>query len=177
MSTIEYCGPASGVRYQGAAEIPIADRPLHRLASVRLREGVSRRTVARRLSIDVGHVKSQEKENADMLLSTLYKWQEVLEVPVVELLVDSSDPLSAPVLKRAQLVRLMKTTKAILERTCQPSIRRMAQMLVEQLLDIMPELERVNPWHAVGQRRTQAELGQAAQRRLSADWLHDPGDR
>jgi transcriptional regulator with XRE-family HTH domain len=158
------------------AQVPAADQPLHRLATVRRREGISRRTVARRLKTDVAQVKSQEDETADLLLSTLYQWQKVLDVPVTELLVDANDPLSGPVLKRAQLVRVMKTARTIFERTHQVSIRRMAQTLIEQLLELMPELGEVTPWHIVGQRRTRAELGQAAQRRLSLDWLHDPGE-
>ena len=175
MSIMECGGSTSGSRCEAAVrtEEPTADRPLHRLARVRRREGVSRRTVARRLKIDVAQVKSQENENADMLLSNLYQWQEVLDVPITELLVESDDPLSTPVLKRAQMVRLMKTARTILERSHQISIRRMAQTLIEQLLEVMPELKSVTPWHAVGQRRTRSELGQAARRRLSFDWFQD----
>ena len=178
MSIIECGGSTSGARCTAAVrtEEPTADRPLHRLAFVRRREGISRRTVARRMKTDLAQVKSQEDETADMLLSTLYEWQKVLDVPIEELLVESNDPLSAPVLKRAQLVRLMKTARTILQRAHQLSIQRMAQTLVEQLLEIMPELESVTPWHAVGQRRTRAELGKAAQRGLSLDWAHDLGD-
>ena len=102
-------------------KIPMADRPLHRLAYVRQREGISRRTIARRLNLEVADVKAQEKENADLLLSHLYQWQEVLDVPIAEFLVESSDPLSKPVLKRARLVRLMKTARTILERSQQVS--------------------------------------------------------
>ena len=178
MSIIECGGSTSESRCTAAVhtEGPTAKAPLHRLALVRRREGVSRRTVARRLQIDVARVKSQEDENADMLLSTLYQWRDVLDVPVAELLVDSNDPLSAPVLKRAQLVRLMKTATTILERSHQIAIRRMAQTLIEQLLELMPELETVTPWHAVGQRRTRDELGQAAQRGLAIDWFQEVGD-
>lgn len=178
MSITECGGSTSGSRCAAtvALKAPVARRPLHRLGAVRRREGISRRTLARRLSVDVTHVKSQENEGTDMLLSTLYRWQEALEVPVAELLVESNDPLSAPVLKRAQMIRLMKTARTILERAHQVSIRRMAQTLIEQLLEVMPELATVNPWHAVGQRRTRAELGQAAQRRLSLDWFRDPVD-
>ena len=178
MSIIEYGGSTSGSRCAPAVhtEKPTAEAPLHRLALVRRREGVSRRTVARRLRIDIARVKSQEDENADMLLSTLYQWRDVLDVPVAELLVDSNDPLSAPVLKRAQMVRLMKTATTILERSHQTAIRRMAQTLIGQLLELMPELETVTPWHAVGQRRTRDDLGQAAVRGLELDWFHDSGD-
>lgn len=144
-------------------------RPLHRLAHVRRLQGVSRRTLARRMNTDVREIKMQEREDSDLLLSQLYQWQQALEVPVGELLVESDDPLSAPVLRRAQMVRLMKTATAILERSQQVSIRRMAQVLVDQLVELMPELDGVTPWHVIGKRRTQDETGQAAQRRLSLD--------
>ena len=81
-----------------------------------------------------------------------------------------------PVMKRAQLLRITKTAAAILERAHQPAIQRMAQMLIEQLCAIMPELEHVGPWHSVGRRRTQDELGQAALRRLSLDALRGVWD-
>ena len=176
MNFMECGGSPSGGCCAAAGKIPPADRPLHRLAYIRRREGISRRTLARRLQIELDDVKSQEKANADLLLSHLYEWREVLDVPIAELLVESSDPLSKPVLKRARLVRLMKTARTILERAQQTSIRRMAQVLIEQLLEIMPELETVNPWHAVGQRRTRDELGTAAQRHLSLDWFRAPAD-
>jgi len=153
-----------------------AGRPLHRLAEVRRRQGITRRTLARRLNTDVATVKLLEQPTSDLLLSTLYAWQEVLDAPVAELLVESEEPLSAPVLKRAQMVRLMKTAGAILERASQPSIRRMAQMLVDQLCEVMPELKGVSPWHAVGRRRTQDELGQAAYRRIPTEVFRRPID-
>ncbi len=176
MSITDYSGPTSGAPCKVAMKLPRADRPLHRIATVRKRQGISRRTLARRLKVDVRQVKAQERENADMLLSTLYQWQQALEIPVAELLVESNDPLSAPVLKRAQMVRLMKTATAILQRAQQISIRRMAQMLIEQLLEIMPELQDVTPWHAVGKRRTQDELGLAAHRCLPVDWFQFAGE-
>ena len=176
MSIMDYSVPESGTRHGAAVKMPTADRPLHRLATVRRLQGVSRRTLARRLNTDVGTVKSQEQENADIPLSTLYEWQEVLEVPVAELLVEADEPLSMPVMKRAQLVRLMKTAGAILQRSQQVPIRRMAEMLVDQLVEMMPELADVTPWHAVGKRRTQDEVGQAAQRCISIEMFHEPSD-
>jgi transcriptional regulator with XRE-family HTH domain len=155
---------------------PAPQRPLHRLAEVRHRQGISRRKVARRLNIDVATVKHQEQPTTDMPLSALYAWQEVLDAPIAELLVDSDEPLSAPILRRAQMVRLMKTAGAILERAQQLSIRRMAQMLIDQLCAVMPELKMVGPWHAVGHRRTSDELGQAAYRRISTEGFGRPVD-
>lgn len=172
MSIAEYTISTLGVGRVPDTGLPqrSESRPaLHRLGAVRRQQGVSRRTVARRLNLDLSTVKQQEDETSDLPLSVLLAWQQVLEVPLAELLVDDEDPLSTPVLKRAKLVRIMKTASAILERTRQPGIRRMAQMLVEQLVDLMPELAGVSPWHAVGKRRTRDEVGQAAQRNFSLD--------
>jgi transcriptional regulator with XRE-family HTH domain len=166
------------VRSGGGVPVKLltAPRRLHRLAEVRRRQAITRRTLARRLNTDVASVKLLEQPTSDMLLSTLYAWQEVLDVPVAELLVEAEEPLSAPVMKRAQMVRLMKTAGAILERAQQPSIRRMAQMLVDQLCEVMPELKGVSPWHAVGRRRTQDELGQAAYRRFPPEVFRRSSD-
>ncbi len=174
MSVVEELSAPEAAGINGEViEVPNNDRPLHRLAEIRRRQGVTRRTLARRLNTDVGTIKLQEQPDADLLLSTLYAWQEVLDVPVSELLVEAEEPLSTPVLKRAQLVRIMKTAAAIQERCQQTAVKRMAQMLIEQLCEIMPELSGVSPWHTVGRRRTQDELGQAAQRRIAADLFHE----
>ncbi len=151
-----------------------ADKPpLHRLGAVRNLQGISRRTVSRHLNVDIATVRFQEHETTDLLLSQLYKWQRVLDAPIGELLIEASDPLSQPVLKRAQLVRVMKTVLAIQENARQEPIRRMAQTLVNQLIELMPELESVSPWHAVGKRRRYDEFGVAAERRLSEDVFVD----
>ncbi|MBN1908892.1 MAG: helix-turn-helix transcriptional regulator [Pirellulales bacterium] len=179
MSMTDYHLPETSVPYHVGPQPANGNgrRPLHQLALVRRREGLSRRAVARRLGTDVRSVRQQEEQTADMALSRLYDWEAALGVPASELLADTEDALSAPVLKRAQMVRLMKTAAAILERAQQPPIRRMAQMLVDQLIEVMPELEGISPWNAVGQRRTLDDLGQAAQRCLSLDALLDLMDQ
>jgi len=146
-------------------------RHLHRLKEVRRQEQISRATLARRLKTTVHEIERQEEETSDMLLSTLYQWQEALDVPVSELLAESEQSLSAPVMRPAQLLRIMKTAVTILERARQASVRRTAQMLVEQLTEIMPELKGVTPWPAVGKRRSRRDIGQAARRCLSATFL------
>jgi transcriptional regulator with XRE-family HTH domain len=143
---------------------------------VRRLQGISRRTMARRLNTEVAAVRLQERETADLLLSKLYEWQQVLDVPVAELLVEAGDPLSTPVLQRALLVRVMKTAQAILGQAKQVRVRRMAQTLVDQLIEIMPELAEVGPWHAVGKRRRRDEYGAVVQRRLSEDVFLDLKD-
>ncbi len=171
MSIADFNVSSVGTGGDAPVRIRSKTRPLHRLAEVRRTQGISRRTLARRLNTDVSEVKKQEEQTSDLPLSELYRWQAALDVPLLELLVDSDEPLSAPVLKRAQMVRLMKTAVAILERSHQTGIRRMAQVLVDQLIELMPELKGVNPWHAVGKRRTQSEVGQAAERRLCGNML------
>jgi transcriptional regulator with XRE-family HTH domain len=146
--------------------------PLNRLRTVRRREGISRRTVARRLQRSVEEVALQEEEPNDLLLSTLYQWASALEVPVTELLVEPNESLSPSVMKRAQAVRLMKTAKTILERGALP-IRRMAQMLIDQLIEMMPELKDTTAWPAVGQRRDGSDLGRIAERVVSTALFRD----
>lgn len=148
---------------------PIKNRPLHRLAEVREQQGVTIRNMARRMGSDVKSVRTQEDPYNDVPLSTLYAWQQVLEVPISELLVDDDAPLSAPVMQRAQLVRLMKTAAAIQEKAESNSVRRMVAMLMEQLQEIMPELKDVGPWHTVGQRRTLDDYGRVAEQPISDD--------
>ena len=148
---------------------PIEAQPLQRLALVRRLQGISRRTVARRLNLDIEQVREQEQTGCDLPLSALYAWQKALEVPIAELLVEADGALASPVLERSRLVRLMKTVLAIREHSKQESIRRMAETMIGQLVEIMPELAEVGPWHAVGRRRRLSELGVAAHRRLSDD--------
>ena len=171
MSITNYSPPMTDARYPLPLNTARANRPLHQLAAVRRREGLSRRAVARRMGTDIATVKQQEEQADDMLLSELYRWQKALGVPVVELLTDAEESLSPPVFKRAQMLRLMKTAAAILEQSKHASVQRMATMLIGQILEIMPELENVSPWNAVGQRRSLDELGKAAERRLSLESL------
>ncbi len=144
-------------------------RRLHRLATVRRREGVQRRTVARHLGIGSREVRRQEDETSDLRISELTGWREVLGVPLAELLVDLDNEFSPPVQARAQLLRVMKTAKSILEKADHEQIRRFAQRMIDLLTEVMPELHDVGPWHNVGQRRTSDELGRIAIRPFSED--------
>jgi len=138
-------------------------RRFNRIQEVRRREGMSLRSAARHLGCDMRRVREQEQETSDLRLSELQQWQEALGVPIAELLVESEQALSGPVLERARMVRLMKTASAIREKAGTHPISRLAQMLVEQLLELMPELHDVGPWHSVGQRRGLNDLGRAAE--------------
>jgi transcriptional regulator with XRE-family HTH domain len=168
---------ATGLGHPLPPTLPAAiQRPLHCLAKARKHQGVSRCIMARRLNTDVKQIQQQERETSDIALSVLYAWQKALDIPVSELLIDESDSLTSPVLRRSQLVRLMKTVLAISRQAKQPSIQRMAQTMTEQLIEIMPELAHISPWHVVGKRRRLNELGMAAQRQISSRVFIEPDE-
>jgi len=147
-------------------------RPLHRIQDVRRLQGMSLRTAARQLGTDVRAIRAQEQASTDLRLSDLYRWQRALEVPVGELLVDDDEPLSRPIRERAQLVKVMKTARALLETVTSPSAHRMAENLIDQLQELMPELKEVSPWHSVGQRRGLDEVGRIAEQPISDEMLY-----
>lgn len=144
-------------------------RRFHRIADVRRQQGVTIRNVARRLGIEIAVIRRQEQPDCDLRLSDLQRWQEVLEVPVAELLEEGDGQLSGPVLERSRMLKLMKTAAAIRERTGGTPVGRIVAMLIEQILEIMPELRDVTPWHTVGQRRTLDELGRTARHIVPED--------
>jgi len=157
---------------EGTAEPRRGIRRLHRVRTVRRQQNMSLRTAARQLDSNIRETRKLEDETADLRLSELYRWQKVLDVPLLELLVDPDTPLSRPVMERAQMVRVMKTAMAILEIAPTARLRRLAQMLAEQLIEVMPELRGVGPWHSVGQRRSLDEWGRIAEQTLPDDVLH-----
>lgn len=145
---------------------------LHRIEEVRKRQGLSLRSASRQMSVDVRVLREQEQPESDLRLSELMRWQGVLGVPASELLSEPEATLSEPIMRRAQLVRVMKTVKALAEVAENKSVERLAETLAVQLTEIMPELENVGPWHSVGQRRSLDEFGRAADRLLSEDLLY-----
>ena len=144
---------------------------MHRIRTVRMQQEVSMRTAARRSGVDVRTLRRQERETSDLRLSDLHNWQKALDVPIAELVEEPGAHLSKSVMERAKMVRLMKTATQILEKAESDSMNCMAQVLVDQLIDMMPELEGVSAWHEFGQRRSLDEYGMAAERCLSHDSL------
>jgi transcriptional regulator with XRE-family HTH domain len=177
MSTIEYTPGVAALPLVPAADADSSDpalmaarrKPLHRIAEVREEQGMSLRSVARAMRADIRQLRLQEQASCDLRLSELYKWQEALGAPVADLLVEPESSLSRPVSERAKMVRIMKTAAAILQKAPNPGMQRMAQMLCEQLIDVMPELEQVGPWHEFGQRRSSQDYGAVMERRISDD--------
>lgn len=148
-------------------------RKLHKLGSARRRQGLSIRCVAQRLGRTVSEVRHQENEYTDLLLSELYRWQAALEVPIEELLEEPVDELSPRVLTRARLLKVMKTAMALRRQARSEAERRLARQLIDQLLEIMPELKEVSGWPAVGHRRRADEIGRIAENPVSEDWLYE----
>lgn len=146
---------------------------LQKLSSARRRQGLSIRCVAQRLGRTVSEVRAQEDERADILISELYRWQAALEVPIEELLAEPEDSLSTMVSMRAQLLKVMKTAIAMRRQARSEAERRLARLLTEQLLEIMPELKEVSGWPAVGHRRRADEVGRIGENPISEDWLHE----
>jgi len=142
---------------------------LHRIREMRKQQGVSLRTASRKLGIPASRVREEERPDSDLLLSQLVQWADTLDVPIADLLEEPQNNLSSPIRERAKLVRIMKTAKAITDSTKEPSVGILAETLIEQLVDLMPELSDINPWNTVGQRRSMDDLGQVAQRKISTD--------
>ncbi|HEX4148879.1 MAG TPA: hypothetical protein VHY20_07825 [Pirellulales bacterium] len=147
--------------------------PMQRLRAVRQEQGFTLRRVAQQMKMDIEEVRQEEDEYSDLPLSRLMDWQRVLEVPLVDLLVETDSPLSAPVLQRARMVRLMKTAVAILEKTDNTGVRRLAQALAEQLKEIMPELDGVTAWATTSDRRSAGRLGRIVEQTYDIDFRPD----
>jgi len=154
---------------------PSGQKRMHRIADVRQRQGVTLRNVARRLGLELAVVRRQEQPDCDLRISDVMLWQEVLEVPIAELLVEADGQLSGPVLERSRMVKLMKTAAALRERTHGTPTGRIVQMLVDQILEIMPELADVTPWNTVGQRRTLDDVGRTAIYAVPEELFRRPG--
>ena len=150
--------------------------PLHRLGEARRQENISRANVARHLGITLQDVARQECETTDLPLSVLHKWAKVLGLPVAELVKEPDVSLSTPLLNRARLIRVMKTAMALLQRSRNLQTKRFAQTMVDQLIEIMPDLRGVGAWHVEGRRRRLDELGVAAERCFSDEVFRDVAD-
>ena len=183
MSTIEYNYDSNGFQVpiprkepQSAKTSQPANVPkkYHRIREVCIQQGATVRALTRKMELGVNEIRQQEDPHVDLRISDLLKWQEVLEVPLADLLVDNEGPLSEPVMRRAGMLRVMKTAKAILETSKDRAVKRLASMLVDQLIEMMPELEDVSAWHTVGQRRTQKDLGRIVERSIPDSFFTDP---
>ena len=132
--------------------IPEIPKALNCISQVRQRQGMTLRTVARRWDLEISDIRQMEQPTADLRISELHAWQRLLEVPLHELLVDTELPLSPHVLQRAQLIRLMKTIVTLRDKSTEPEAQHLIERLLLQVVEIMPELKNVGPWHETEER-------------------------
>ena len=151
-------------------------RGLHRLAAVRRERRLSPEVLAEKLRIDVASLRAIEQEQVDMPLSLGYRCQQALGASLRELLVSESDPLSLPPVHRAKLAEWLQTVVAILQEAKQPAIRRMAHNLVDQIVELAPELKDRAAQFQAGNAQLLDDQGRSAGRPLSKDVFLDPSE-
>jgi transcriptional regulator with XRE-family HTH domain len=141
----------------------------HRLKAMRLREGISLRSLAKRMNVTVSQARSQEEGHCDDLrVSDLYRWQRALKVPLPELLEPPKPALSDEVRHRACLVRVAKTAKSLARKCSDGSEHRLACRIVDQLHELMPELKEIGAWP---EGRPAPQLGRAASEISMREWM------
>lgn len=144
---------------------------LHRIREVRENEGVTLRAMSRRMKTTVSELEKQEQGDSDLRLSDLYRWQSALKVPLIELLTEPGYAASEWIRHRALLTRVAKTARSLLRSSKTPATRRLAETMVEQLVEMMPELKDQGAWPDRGIRKTTKELGRIAEHVVDSDWF------
>ena len=117
--------------------------PLHCLRDARCRKKISKETVASHLGIDVALVELLENESTDIPLSLLHEWKKLLDVPFGELLIDEEGLMYDTRYIQDQLDSMLKTALKIAQQSKHGPVKHMVNNLIDQLLQIMPELHEV----------------------------------
>ncbi|MEC9095330.1 MAG: helix-turn-helix domain-containing protein [Planctomycetota bacterium] len=146
-----------------------ADHPVNRIAFVREQQEMTLRSVARHTGLDVRTLRKQEKPTANLTLTELANWSKALDVPAANLLEEPESTLENPVKKRAAMVRIMRSAMSIHDEADSEKMSALAQTLVSQLVDLMPELDGLAAWPQYGQRRGPDEVGRVAEQPLRVD--------
>ena len=150
-----------------------ADRPVNRIAFVREQQEMTLRSVARHTGVDVRTLRKQEKPTANLTLTELAKWSKALDVPVADLIEEPESTLDNPVKQRAAMVRIMRSAMSISDQAKTDKMSALAETLVSQLVELMPELDGVAAWPQYGQRRGPDEVGRVAECLLRVDYSRD----
>ncbi len=153
---------------------PRQRRELHRLSAVRKLRRLTLSEVARELRLPYEEARRQEQGSCDLALSQLYRWQQLLQVPIEDLLVDHDDSLGVPAVKTETLAVVLEVALQIIARTRQAGIRRIAHTLVDQIIELSPELKRIADAHTAGQAHLFDEQGNALKGDLPVDFFLDP---
>lgn len=143
-------------------------RPLHFIASTLRKQNATLAGCARRLGLTPAEAAAQARPDADLTLSQLYAWRAVLDVPTSEL-IPFVDVVPDPIRNRALLLRTMKTARQLQNLSRGTRLEPAVASLVDQLVELMPELAETPAWPTVGQSRAPRESGSAT-RRVDADF-------
>ncbi len=143
-------------------------RPLHFIAATLRKQNATLAGCARRLGLTLSEAAAQTRPDADLALSQLYAWRAVLDVPTSEL-IPLEDVVPDPIRNRALLLRTMKTARQLQDLSRGTRLESAVASLVDQLIELMPELAEVPAWPTVGQSRAPREPGNAT-RRVDADF-------
>ena len=149
---------------------------LHRIAEVRLQQGLSLRAIARRTGLPVRELRNQEQPHTNLSLRDLHIWKDALEVPLEHLLADRDLSVSESIQSRALLVRIMKTVISLREIVVSRRISLLLDLLRQQLVELMPELGKINGWPSHGSRRGFDEFGRILQEPIALSQLSFLGD-
>ena len=168
----------NGNNMVGSRRLPHGDPsagPLHRIAWVLEREGVTPSTIAKRLGLSETQVRQRLDPGSDLTLSELYRWQEAMNVPIGELLADSSGPLENPVQNRGGMLKAMRTARSILEHSYGERVQILAIQLVQQLQRLMPESGEASDMPSEEQGETPSRLGAVVDHPLPFGLLDEQG--
>ena len=89
---------------------------------------------------------------------------------MANLIEEPESTLDNPVKKRAAMVRIMRSAVSISEEASSEKMSALADTLVSQLVDLMPELEGLSAWPQYGQRRGPEEVGRVAERPMRVEF-------
>lgn len=153
----------------GLAEGSKCSKKLHQIATVRREQNISIVSCAKKLGISVQEARYQELPTTDLTITQLLAWKEVLEVPLSELVGQTGDDLENPIRNRAKLVKIMKSAKQVLQVAHESRVRYIGETLVDQLVELMPELAEISAWPDVGQSHENRSPGVAVTRRFDPD--------
>jgi hypothetical protein len=79
-------------------------------------------------------------------------------------------------MKRRKMAELLKTVVTILRDTKQPGIRRLAHTLVDQLVELVPELKRLSIRYGAGEGQLLDGQGRSTGRSLPLDFFLEPSE-
>lgn len=153
---------------------PPPQKQWNRIAQLRKEERLTLETCAKRMGISLDEARQQEDPCADLTMSQIEAWSNVLNVNY-QLIFQTEQPID-PIADRAFLLRLTKSIAQLLEQVSQEpfsikKIRFIAQSLDGQRREYLPEYDDITPWPEYGKSHEDKDNGVAAYRRFDSSVL------